>query len=680
MRKSAGDDLVRRFRHPVFWLSLALFVLNAAVAWRLFHTEYLSQTWTGEGATISYARYARDHWPDLGWCRFWYAGLPFQNAYVPGLHLTVAAVSALRGISAAAAFHQVVALLYSLGPVTLFWLALRLTRAAGWSFCAALLYSLTSPSAFLIGDIRRDLGSLFRAQRLHSMVGYSDNPHVAALTLIPLAILLLDVALERRRPAWYVAAALVLAAVPLTNWPGAIGLAMAVAAYALTLDGGWMRKWARMAGTGALAYAFAVTWIPPSTIIRTQADTQAFEPANRFGAHHLAYVAAIVLCTLLLLRAFSIARVPRHLRFFLLFFFYAAAPTLGRYWLGVTLLAQPHRFHLEMEMGFILSLVFAARLLLRRWAALRKPAAVAFAALCVFQFTQYRSYARRLIRPIDITRTSEYKTARWFDSHMRDSRVMVPGSTSFWFNAFTDTPQLTGCCPQGVLNQTILIANYGINTDLTAESRGFENSMLWFKALGVHAVAVSGPRSTEAYKPFYHPEKFVGRLPVLWREGDDVIYEVPWTYYSLAHALDRSDLVQRAPAHGVDTAPLIPYVAAIERPDAPELRMRWPDNETILISGRLEPEQVVSVQVTAHPGWHAAVDGSPRDVYPDKLGFLTVVPRCAGECTIRLHYDGGTEMRIARWFHRAAIAGALLWVLLGLIMNINVPKQRQETT
>jgi hypothetical protein len=137
---------------------------------------------------------------------------------------------------------------------------------------------------------------------------------------------------------------------------------------------------------------------------------------------------------------------------------------------------------------------------------LRRPVAVAFAILCVFQFVQYRSYARRLIRGIDMTQTSEYKTARWFDRHMRDSRVMVPGSTTFWLNVFTDTPQLTGCCPQGVLNQTARVADYGIMTDLTAENRAVENSLLWFKALGVRAVAVSGPRSTEVYKPFYHPQ------------------------------------------------------------------------------------------------------------------------------------------------------------------------------
>ncbi len=650
-------------QHPLPWLSVALFLVNAAIAWKLFHAEYVSQTGTAEGAFIAYARYARDHWPDLAWCRIWYAGLPFPNAYEPGLHLTVAAVSAVCHVSAGWAFHLVVALLYCLGPVTLFWMAFRLTHSASWSLYAGLLYSLISPSAFLAGDIRRDLGSLFSAQRLHTLVGYADGPHVSSLTLIPLAILALDWALEKRRPIFYVAAALALAAVPLTNWPGTIVLAFAVIAYGLSLNwGNWLRRWALIIAICALGYAFAMPWAPPSTILTTVADTEKMEPVNEFASHHLVYVAVLLICTLILLRVFSSAHAPGYLRFFLLFFFYMAAITLGHYWLGVTLLAQPHRFHLAMEMSFILSLAFAVRLLLLRWPALGKPVAAAFAILCIFQFVHYRTYARQLIRPIDMTQSSEYKTARWFDEHMRDSRVMVPGSTTFWLNAFTDTPQMAGCCPQGVLDQTIPIASYGINTDFTAENRAFENSLLWFKALGVRAVAVSGPRSTEVYKPFYHPGKFEGRLPVLWRDGDDVIYEVPEPAYSLAHAIEPSDLVQRTPVHGVDTAPLIPYVAAIDLPGA-ALRMRWLDNETAVISGNLKPSQIVSVQVSAHSGWHAMVGQSPRKVFTDKLGFLAVAPNCNGDCAISLHYDGGIEMQAAHWINWTAIIGSLLWVV-----------------
>jgi hypothetical protein len=662
------------WRRPIPWLSTALFILNAAIAWRLFHVEYLSQTGTGVGVIIAYARYARDYWPDLDWCRFWYAGLPFRNAYVPGVPLAAAVLSGFGHISAGRAFYIVVACMYCLGPVTLFWMAFRLTHAASWSFYAGLLYSLVSPSAFLVPEIRRDLGSLFWDQRLHTMAGYADNQNVAALTLLPLAILALDVALEKRKPIYFVAVAAALAAVPLTNWPGAIALTFAVLAYGLAQPG--LHRWALIAAIATLAYALAITWIPPSTVFATQADTQGFAPINRFTPHHLIYAAALAGGAWMLLRLTAAARAPGYLRFFLLFFFFMAGITLGWYWLGVTLLAQPHRFHLAMEMGFTLSLVFAARLLLLHWTALRRPVAVAFAILCVVQFVQYRTYARRLIRGIDITQTSEYKTARWFDGHMRDSRVMAPGSTTFWLNVFTDTPQLTGCCPQGVLNQTARVADYGIMTDLTAENRAFENSLLWFKALGIRAVAVSGPRSTEVYKPFYHPSKFAGRLPVLWRDGDDVIYEVPWRYYSIAHAMEPGDLVQRTLRHGVDTEPLIPFVAAIERPDAPELQVRWPNHETMVITGNLKPGQIVSVQENAHPGWHAVVDGAARRVFADKLGMLAVLPECSGNCTITLHYDGGAEMRVAHWINRAAIAGSLLWILLGACGAANLGRSR----
>ena len=379
-----------RWRRPAPLLSAALFILNAAIAWRLFHVEYLSQTGTGVGVIIAYARYARDHWPDFDWCRFWYAGLPFRNAYVPGVPLTAAMLSGFAHIGASRAFYIVVACMYCLGPVTLFWMAFRLSRAASWSFYAGLLYSLVSPSAFLVSDIRRDLGSLFWDQRLHTMAGYADNQNVAALSLLPLAILALDVALEKRRPVYYLAAAAALAAVPLTNWPGAIALTFAVLAYGISQPAaGWLHRWPLIAATGMLAYALAVPWIPPSTVFATQADTQGFAPINRFSAHHLIYAAALAAGTWVLLRLTAAARTPRYLRFFLLFFFYMAAITLGWYWLGVTLLAQPHRFHLAMEMGFTLSLVFAVRLLLQRWTAFRRSVAVAFAILCVFQSVSY---------------------------------------------------------------------------------------------------------------------------------------------------------------------------------------------------------------------------------------------------------------------------------------------------
>lgn len=105
-------------------------------------------------------------------------------------------------------------------------------------------------------------------------------------------------------------AALALAAVPLTNWPGAIALTFAVLAYGLTQSGaGGRRQWVAISAVGALGYALAVPWIPPSTVFTTQADAQGFLPVNRFTPHHLAYAAGLAAVTWMLLRLAAAARV-----------------------------------------------------------------------------------------------------------------------------------------------------------------------------------------------------------------------------------------------------------------------------------------------------------------------------------------------------------------------------------
>jgi hypothetical protein len=49
-------------------------------------------------------------------------------------------------------------------------------------------------------------------------------------------------------------------------------------------------------------------------------------------------------------------------------------------------------------------------------------------------------------------------------------------------------------------------------------------SLLWLKAYGAGAVVISGPDSQEYWKPYPHPEKFEGVLPLLWRAEDVSIF------------------------------------------------------------------------------------------------------------------------------------------------------------
>jgi hypothetical protein len=66
--------------------------------------------------------------------------------------------------------------------------------------------------------------------------------------------------------------------------------------------------------------------------------------------------------------------------------------------------------------------------------------------------------------------------------------------------------------------------------------------------------------------------------------------------------------------------------------------------------------QVVSIQVSYHPGWHVRAGGQDRTLNRDGLGLMWLQPNCAGPCEIELNYDGGLELRICRWISCAAIA------------------------
>ncbi len=162
------------------------------------------------------------------------------------------------------------------------------------------------------------------------------------------------------------------------------------------------------------------------------------------------------------------------------------------------------------------------------------------------------------------------------------------------------------------------------------------------------AISVSGPHSQEPYKPFRNPKKFDGVLPEVWRGGkDDVIYRVPRRSTSLAHVVRPRDLPTRRPIHGLDIDPIRPYVAALDDPSLPAAEMIWLNEHAARISARMQKDQILSVQISYHPGWNATVNGERRRTYGDHLGQLVIEPACDGACTVDLTYDGGIEMRIA---------------------------------
>jgi hypothetical protein len=178
-------------------------------------------------------------------------------------------------------------------------------------------------------------------------------------------------------------------------------------------------------------------------------------------------------------------------------------------------------------------------------------------------------------------------------------------------------------------------------------------SILWLKAFGVRAIAVSGPHSPEYWRPFGHPTKFDGVLPVLWHEDDTTIYSVP-SSPSLAHAMRPESLAPSKHTAAPDDEALRRYVAALERPSS-SASFEWRGANQAAIGARLEPGEVVSTQVTYDRGWRASVNGAPRAVYRDGFGFLAVRANCAGDCRVDLVYDGGLEANLCRTVSLAAL-------------------------
>ena len=89
------------------------------------------------------------------------------------------------------------------------------------------MYSIFSPSYYLMAGVRRDMGEM-GLRRLRTLVCYGEGPHITSLALLPVALLVLDVALAKRRPVWYFLAAVSMALVALSNWLGAVALERAL--------------------------------------------------------------------------------------------------------------------------------------------------------------------------------------------------------------------------------------------------------------------------------------------------------------------------------------------------------------------------------------------------------------------------------------------------------------------
>ena len=645
---------------------LVLAAVNLIVAAPLFGVEYSAYNGSIEGTFIAIARVMAQHPGDWKWWPLWNAGMPFENAYLPLLHWMVAAFSVVTGWPAARSFHIVTAGVYAFGAVAVFWMALALSRRLAASFIAGLAYSCLSVSTLLVPVIRADAGGALSLRRLHILVYWGEAPHTLALALLPVAIICFVRALTTDAVKWKILAGVLAAAVVLSNAFGIVALGVALLCWLLAFrPQPWWKAPLTVAAIGVVSFCWTAPWMSPSMIraIRTNPTAGGDFRYNAACWLALAIASSGFLLLWVVLRR---AKTSAHVQFFALFGYVPTAIVAVWYAWGVALIPQPSRYQLEMDLALPLVVVFGGAAILdqlpRR---ARVAAAMAIMAGLGVQAVHSVSYARGLIRSVEPAGLSEYKIAKWMDRNRHGERAFIAGSSSFLYNVFTDNPQFQGGHIQFATNRFIPGAVYQIQSGTVAGSRGTEISVEWLKAFGARAIAVSGPKSTDPYRAFANPRKFDGVLPLLWREGDDAIYDVPSRPASLAHVIPAAAVVKRAPIHGLDIEPVEPYVAALEDSRYPLATLQWKGMSEAEIRATVERGQAIAVQITYDAGWETYANGKRQPIRPDAIGLMTIEPDCAGPCEISLRYTGGGDRAVTRAMSVAAMLAALAFGWLG---------------
>lgn len=660
--RRAGLKELSRLRSERFaWLYLAaILAVNFFVCREAFHADGCSHMASWHGAWLSLARLAGLDWVRPTWWRYWGGGEPLALSYAPLVPFSIAAISRALGCTREMALNALTAFVYCATPAAFYLLSWRLTRRAGCSFAAVLIWSLASPIAFLMPDAGAGHPVFSDPRRLILMFEWDDLPRITSLLFFALATWGLSRALERRRLLYYAAAGMGIAAMMLPNTVGAILTALLVVTLPVAMNP--RRPFAllwRSILTAAVAYIAISPWMRPSFFLTTHSN----EVRNGEAQWSAGSVVALALTLLVLWLVWRLSK-DRLKNWYARWLLFAGTPVIliaaFQQYAGWHFVPQAWRFKIEAEVAIVWMVVFLAAPLVARMPRTASACVLALALLLAgVQIDRFHEREQALTAPIDTTRTIQFRVAKWVAANLPGERVMLGGTLGTFLDEFVTADEFSAEQFTSGPNFEQKIAVYTIYTGTNAGARDAEYSELWLRAFGVHAIGVPGPSSPEYWKPFSNPRKFDGVLPVLWKEDDTTVYGVPGSQWT-AHVLTTAQLVRTPPAHGLDTAQLSAFVAAQDA--AGGAMMVWDDANHARVRVDIQPREVVATQMTYDSGWHATVNGSSATVRPDGIGLMVVETACTGSCEVRLEFDGGWEWRLC------LAASAMVLVALGVVV------------
>jgi len=641
-----GGDGTRRQTAVIVCYIAALVWLNLYWCREVFFLDHIGQMNSMHGFWMGLARLAGGAWYKPTWWRYSYDGMPFEYTYAPLVPGLIAAISKLTGWPVGRAFGVVAGLVFCFGPVAMFLMAREITRRAGWSFVACVTYCLFAPSQWLAPDQELAVRHLRDARRILLTFVWDDVPHELALALVCIAVLFLARGLKSRKTGSFVWAGITMAFALLANAFGATAMLIVLLCLLVTWDAGSLTKNAAAVMLCALAaYLAMCPFLPPTllAVIGRNAGN-AVPTAWTWGSTG---ALAIITGGSGVLWWLSRRWKYWYLRFFLLLaWIYCSIPILNQW--NLHFLPQSERYKVELEAWLVLFGVFvAAEFLDRSPKAMRVAAALVLLIPAAVQVRSHRQFAKAMIRSSDVRETIEFQVADWLRTSMPQARVFAPGTFGQWMNAFTSQQQLGGGSFPTIPSLPIQLPITGL-TYLDTRAEVADWGTVWLTAFGADAIVVPGQNSPEYWKPLFRgPEAFQGTMPLLWRERDTSIYSVPRRQGGLAHVLPQTAVVKNPPRDFFDLAQIRTYVAAIESAHA-VAEWHWTDNNHGHIQTSLVPGDVISLQITYHPGWKAFAGGKAAPITADGLAQMVVHADCRGPCEVDLSYDGGWEGKLTR--------------------------------
>lgn len=574
-----------------------------------------------EAGYQSMARFVAQHPNPWGWNPTQYGGMPTQFMYLPVMPYTAAALSWLTGIDAAYAHRLVAATLATLAPVTLFALVWYFLRSPRWAAVTGFAYLIYSPLYGLVEAVDKDRGLIYLPWRLQVLAKYGEGPHNAALALLPLAVIALWRCAIRRDVGSLVLAAIAMALVVLTNWVGALALAMSCGLLLLAVWGKAQEhqfSFRRAFGAAGLAYLLACFWLTPS-FIRTIAfnwpkDAYDYKVDDRTLPLFAGWLAGVLVIRLLFL-----GRREVYLCWSTMALWAFGYLTVIYYSWSHDVLPESRRYALEFE---LMIFVAVGAWLWRGWQSknsVHRFCAIAPMALMLLQgvkqgaqaFTQ--PAAQWQLAPREAS--TEYRIAKWLAEQKPRGRVFATGGLRFRLNSYFDVPQAGGTFESGLRNRVPLGFAYHVRTGLgSIPAEDARDSVRDLQALGVEYAVVHGVKSAEYYRDFKNPAKFDGVLERAAEFGPDVIYRVP--FRSLATVVRREEL----PAAG-DWRSIAAYGAALSDAGRPAPVVTWEGPARVKVEG-VPAGGLVSLAVNADEGWQ--VTPATVKIEENKLGWITL--------------------------------------------------------